>query len=155
MGFELGILMTRSGCSESIVSFGRLYIYLSCTFFIFYLFVALQILQSVCIHLQLDYPLHERQYLKWHYRGSLKCNTIFKINCVISTIQFLLFVCFSSFCSQLFFGNSDKNTPVLSQFMEPVVARYIRILPQSWNGTMCMRMEVLGCPVPGERLGTC
>uniref|UniRef100_A0A671RG33 Adipocyte enhancer-binding protein 1 n=1 Tax=Sinocyclocheilus anshuiensis TaxID=1608454 RepID=A0A671RG33_9TELE len=48
----------------------------------------------------------------------------------------------------LFFGNSDKNTPVLSQFMEPVVARYIRILPQSWNGTMCMRMEVLGCPVP-------
>ncbi|KAK7146401.1 hypothetical protein R3I93_013983 [Phoxinus phoxinus] len=48
----------------------------------------------------------------------------------------------------LFFGNSDKSTPVLSQFMEPVVARYIRILPQSWNGTMCMRMEVLGCPVP-------
>uniref|UniRef100_A0A8C1C6E7 AE binding protein 1b n=1 Tax=Cyprinus carpio carpio TaxID=630221 RepID=A0A8C1C6E7_CYPCA len=48
----------------------------------------------------------------------------------------------------LFFGNSDKNTPVLSQFMEPVVARYIRILPQTWNGTMCMRMEVLGCPVP-------
>ncbi|XP_043103403.1 inactive carboxypeptidase-like protein X2 [Puntigrus tetrazona] len=48
----------------------------------------------------------------------------------------------------LFFGNSDKSTPVLSQFMEPIVARYIRILPQSWNGTMCMRMEVMGCPVP-------
>uniref|UniRef100_A0A8C1J6M1 Si:ch1073-459j12.1 n=1 Tax=Cyprinus carpio TaxID=7962 RepID=A0A8C1J6M1_CYPCA len=50
----------------------------------------------------------------------------------------------------LFFGNSDKNTPVLSQFMEPVVARYIRILPQSWNGTMCMRMEVLGCPYQSQ-----
>ncbi|XP_051964213.1 inactive carboxypeptidase-like protein X2 isoform X2 [Xyrauchen texanus] len=48
----------------------------------------------------------------------------------------------------LFFGNSDKSTPVSNQFMEPVVARYIRILPQSWNGTMCMRMEVLGCPIP-------
>ncbi|XP_027024059.2 inactive carboxypeptidase-like protein X2 [Tachysurus fulvidraco] len=48
----------------------------------------------------------------------------------------------------LFFGNSDKHTPVMSQFMDPVVARYIRILPQSWNGTACMRMEVLGCPVP-------
>ncbi|XP_017323547.1 inactive carboxypeptidase-like protein X2 isoform X1 [Ictalurus punctatus] len=48
----------------------------------------------------------------------------------------------------LFFGNSDKHTPVMSQFMEPVVARYIRILPQSWNGTACMRMEVLGCAVP-------
>ncbi|XP_051950936.1 inactive carboxypeptidase-like protein X2 [Xyrauchen texanus] len=48
----------------------------------------------------------------------------------------------------LFFGNSDKSTPVLTQFMEPVVGRYIRILPQSWNGTVCMRMEVFGCPVP-------
>ncbi|KAG7331973.1 hypothetical protein KOW79_003807 [Hemibagrus wyckioides] len=48
----------------------------------------------------------------------------------------------------LFFGNSDKHTPVMSQFMDPVVARYIRILPQSWNGTACMRMEVLGCPLP-------
>ncbi|XP_060787094.1 inactive carboxypeptidase-like protein X2 isoform X2 [Neoarius graeffei] len=48
----------------------------------------------------------------------------------------------------LFFGNSDKHTPVMSQFMDSVVARYIRILPQSWNGTACMRIEVLGCPVP-------
>uniref|UniRef100_A0A8B9L811 Adipocyte enhancer-binding protein 1 n=1 Tax=Astyanax mexicanus TaxID=7994 RepID=A0A8B9L811_ASTMX len=48
----------------------------------------------------------------------------------------------------LFFGNSDKYTPAMSQFVEPVVARYIRILPQSWNGTMCMRMEVMGCPLP-------
>uniref|UniRef100_A0A4W4GV44 F5/8 type C domain-containing protein n=1 Tax=Electrophorus electricus TaxID=8005 RepID=A0A4W4GV44_ELEEL len=50
----------------------------------------------------------------------------------------------------LFFGNSDKHTPAMAQFVEPVVARYIRILPQSWNGTMCMRMEVMGCPVPGD-----
>ncbi|XP_072538645.1 uncharacterized protein aebp1b [Salminus brasiliensis] len=48
----------------------------------------------------------------------------------------------------LFFGNSDKHTPAMSQFVEPMVARYIRILPQSWNGTMCMRMEVMGCPLP-------
>ncbi|MGH0158501.1 UNVERIFIED_CONTAM: hypothetical protein FKN15_036238 [Acipenser sinensis] len=47
----------------------------------------------------------------------------------------------------LFFGNVDKDTPVISEFVEPVVARYIRILPQSWNGSLCMRLEVLGCPV--------
>ncbi|XP_036382997.1 adipocyte enhancer-binding protein 1-like [Megalops cyprinoides] len=47
----------------------------------------------------------------------------------------------------LFFGNVDKDTPVLSQFVEPVVARYIRILPQSWNGSLCMRLEVMGCPI--------
>lgn len=33
-----------------------------------------------------------------------------------------------------------------------MVARYIRINPQSWfdNGSICMRMEILGCPLPGE-----
>uniref|UniRef100_A0A667WAQ4 AE binding protein 1 n=1 Tax=Myripristis murdjan TaxID=586833 RepID=A0A667WAQ4_9TELE len=50
----------------------------------------------------------------------------------------------------LFFGNSDKDTPVMNQLAEPVVARYIRIIPQSWNGTLCMRLEVLGCPLPGD-----
>nr|XP_046242814.1 inactive carboxypeptidase-like protein X2 [Scatophagus argus]XP_046242815.1 inactive carboxypeptidase-like protein X2 [Scatophagus argus] len=48
----------------------------------------------------------------------------------------------------LFFANSDKDTPVMNQLAEPMVARYIRIIPQSWNGSLCMRLEVLGCPVP-------
>uniref|UniRef100_A0A8C4ZPN1 AE binding protein 1b n=1 Tax=Gadus morhua TaxID=8049 RepID=A0A8C4ZPN1_GADMO len=52
----------------------------------------------------------------------------------------------------LFFGNSDKDTPVMNQLAEPVLARYIRIIPQSWNGSLCMRAEVLGCPLPGKLL---
>ncbi|XP_070820725.1 inactive carboxypeptidase-like protein X2 isoform X2 [Chaetodon trifascialis] len=48
----------------------------------------------------------------------------------------------------LFFGNSDKDTPVMNQLAEPVLARYIRIIPQSWNGSLCMRLEVLGCILP-------
>uniref|UniRef100_A0A8D3CH82 AE binding protein 1b n=1 Tax=Scophthalmus maximus TaxID=52904 RepID=A0A8D3CH82_SCOMX len=48
----------------------------------------------------------------------------------------------------LFFGNNDKDTPVMNQLAEPVLARYIRIIPQSWNGSLCMRLEVLGCPLP-------
>ncbi|KAG1971327.1 inactive carboxypeptidase-like protein [Pimephales promelas] len=48
----------------------------------------------------------------------------------------------------LFYGNVDKDTPVMTEFSYPVVARYIRILPQSWNGSLCMRIEVLGCPLP-------
>ncbi|XP_013862668.1 inactive carboxypeptidase-like protein X2 [Austrofundulus limnaeus] len=47
----------------------------------------------------------------------------------------------------LFFGNSDKDSPVMNRLAEPVVARYIRIIPQSWNGSLCMRLEVLGCPL--------
>lgn len=38
----------------------------------------------------------------------------------------------------------------MNQLAVPVVARYIRIIPQSWNGSLCMRLEVLGCPLLGE-----
>lgn len=55
---------------------------------------------------------------------------------------------------QLFFGNSDKDVPVMNQLAEPVLARYMRIIPQSWNGSLCMRLEVLGCPLPGEHNNT-
>uniref|UniRef100_A0A8B9C430 AE binding protein 1 n=1 Tax=Anser brachyrhynchus TaxID=132585 RepID=A0A8B9C430_9AVES len=48
---------------------------------------------------------------------------------------------------QMFYGNVDKDTPVLTEFPEPVVARYIRIYPQTWNGSLCLRLEVLGCPL--------
>ncbi|XP_054373483.1 adipocyte enhancer-binding protein 1 [Molothrus ater] len=47
----------------------------------------------------------------------------------------------------MFYGNVDKDTPVLSEFPEPMVARYIRIYPQRWNGSLCLRLEVLGCPL--------
>uniref|UniRef100_A0A8C5U1Y8 F5/8 type C domain-containing protein n=1 Tax=Malurus cyaneus samueli TaxID=2593467 RepID=A0A8C5U1Y8_9PASS len=52
---------------------------------------------------------------------------------------------------QMFYGNVDKDTPVLSEFPEPMVARYIRIYPQRWNGSLCLRLEVLGCPLSGNR----
>ncbi|XP_053114416.1 probable carboxypeptidase X1 [Hemicordylus capensis] len=50
----------------------------------------------------------------------------------------------------IFPGNKDPETPVLSLLPVPVVARYIRINPQTWfeNGTNCLRMEVLGCILP-------
>lgn len=51
---------------------------------------------------------------------------------------------------QTFHGNVDKDTPVLSEFPESVVARFIRIYPLTWNGSLCMRLEVLGCPVSCE-----
>ncbi|XP_062841147.1 probable carboxypeptidase X1 [Trichomycterus rosablanca] len=50
----------------------------------------------------------------------------------------------------VFEGNRDTDTPILAVFPESVVARYIRINPQTWfkNGTICLRAEVLGCAVP-------
>lgn len=62
--------------------------------------------------------------------------------------------CSSEAClSQTFHGNVDKDTPVLSEFPEPVVARFIRVYPLTWNGSLCMRLEVLGCPVSRECRG--
>lgn len=50
----------------------------------------------------------------------------------------------------IFKGNSEKEIPVRNLFPAPVVARYIRINPMSWfnKGGICMRAEILGCPLP-------
>ncbi|XP_012866262.1 PREDICTED: probable carboxypeptidase X1 isoform X2 [Dipodomys ordii] len=49
----------------------------------------------------------------------------------------------------VFPANSDPETPVLNLLPEPQVARYIRLLPQTWlqGGASCLRAEILACPV--------
>ncbi|XP_018422958.1 PREDICTED: adipocyte enhancer-binding protein 1 [Nanorana parkeri] len=49
--------------------------------------------------------------------------------------------------NMMFYGNVDKDTPVQTDFPDPMRARFIRIYPQTWNGSLCMRLEVLGCPI--------
>ncbi|XP_020663305.3 putative carboxypeptidase X1 isoform X2 [Pogona vitticeps] len=58
--------------------------------------------------------------------------------------------CMNGSQEAIFQGNKDPETPVLGVLPVPVVARYLRINPQSWfeNGTICLRMEVLGCVLP-------
>ncbi|KAM7021298.1 putative carboxypeptidase X1 [Passerculus sandwichensis] len=53
----------------------------------------------------------------------------------------------------VFPANTDPETPVLNALPSPLVGRFLRINPQSWfrNGTVCLRAEVLGCPLPGTR----
>ncbi|XP_066429005.1 probable carboxypeptidase X1 isoform X2 [Eleutherodactylus coqui] len=50
----------------------------------------------------------------------------------------------------IFKANKDPETPVLNKLPTPMVGRYIRINPQTWfeNGTICLRAEILGCPLP-------
>lgn len=52
---------------------------------------------------------------------------------------------------QVFEGNGDGESPVLALLPVPVVARYIRINPQSWysDGDICLRAEILGCRLDG------
>ncbi|XP_032151497.1 probable carboxypeptidase X1 isoform X1 [Sapajus apella] len=55
----------------------------------------------------------------------------------------------SSGMDSVFPANSDPETPVLNLLPEPQVARFIRLLPQTWlqGGTSCLRAEILACPV--------
>ncbi|OCT99096.1 probable carboxypeptidase X1 [Xenopus laevis] len=50
----------------------------------------------------------------------------------------------------IFKANKDPETPVLNHLPTPMVGRYIRINPQTWfeNGTICLRAEIIGCPLP-------
>uniref|UniRef100_A0A8D3DM10 Inactive carboxypeptidase-like protein X2 n=1 Tax=Scophthalmus maximus TaxID=52904 RepID=A0A8D3DM10_SCOMX len=52
----------------------------------------------------------------------------------------------------IFSANREKEIPVRNVFPAPVVARYIRVNPRSWfnSGNICMRVEILGCPMPGD-----
>ncbi|XP_053560351.1 probable carboxypeptidase X1 [Bombina bombina] len=50
----------------------------------------------------------------------------------------------------IFPANKETEIPVLNLLPTPTVGRYIRINPQTWfeNGTICLRAEILGCPLP-------
>lgn len=48
---------------------------------------------------------------------------------------------------QVFKGNSDSYQEVYNTFIPPVVARYLRITPQSWNQRIGLKVELLGCQV--------
>ena len=46
---------------------------------------------------------------------------------------------------QVIAANQDRDTTALHFFSPPLVARYVRFLPQSWNNAICMRIELYGC----------
>ncbi|XP_072674268.1 coagulation factor VIII isoform X1 [Canis lupus baileyi] len=46
---------------------------------------------------------------------------------------------------KVFQGNRDSSTPVRNALEPPLVARYVRLHPQSWAHHIALRLEVLGC----------
>ena len=46
---------------------------------------------------------------------------------------------------QIFPGNIDDDSLVTHMLDCPVIARYIRILPQGWTNHIAMRFDVIGC----------
>ncbi|XP_077193886.1 discoidin, CUB and LCCL domain-containing protein 1-like [Paroedura picta] len=48
---------------------------------------------------------------------------------------------------KVFKGNSDSYQEVSNTFIPPILARYLRIAPQSWNQRVALKVELLGCQV--------
>ncbi|CAG5865387.1 unnamed protein product [Menidia menidia] len=46
---------------------------------------------------------------------------------------------------KIFNGNSDNNDHVKNYIYPPIFSRFIRIIPQTWMGSITMRVELLGC----------
>lgn len=49
-----------------------------------------------------------------------------------------------NFSLQVFRGNRDNNTVVINSIKNPVEARFVRFIPQSWKNSIAMRVEVYG-----------
>ncbi|CAH1791889.1 unnamed protein product [Owenia fusiformis] len=43
-------------------------------------------------------------------------------------------------------GNENRYTHATNLIEPPVLARFVRINPQTWHGACCMTFDVLGCP---------
>ncbi|XP_078352588.1 uncharacterized protein LOC144637397 isoform X1 [Oculina patagonica] len=48
--------------------------------------------------------------------------------------------------AKVFEGNHDSDTVVYNKLRQPIIARYIRVLPTHWNNRISMRIELFGCP---------
>lgn len=50
----------------------------------------------------------------------------------------------SVFVEQVFEGNEDSKTPIKRVLLVPVEAKYIRIVPVTYEGWPCLRAELYG-----------
>ena len=51
---------------------------------------------------------------------------------------------------RVFVGNSDQNTVVEHSLAVPIVARFVRLYPQTYHTWMSLRWEVYGCSYNGK-----
>ncbi|XP_041463929.1 hyalin-like [Lytechinus variegatus] len=80
--------------------------------------------------------------------------TSYKINCSRDNMVFDTVQDRSRYPStdKIFHGNEDMNSVVKNAFPQPMVCRFIRLLPYAWNERIALRMELYGdlAPVTGE-----
>lgn len=55
------------------------------------------------------------------------------------------------FCLQIFHSNADATEVVLNRIPQPVLARFVRIRPQTWKNGIALRFELYGCQITGKK----
>ncbi|XP_012584366.1 PREDICTED: coagulation factor V [Condylura cristata] len=53
----------------------------------------------------------------------------------------------SSMVDKIFEGNSNINGHVKNFFNPPIISRFIRIIPKTWNQSIALRLELYGCDI--------
>ncbi|XP_048213738.1 coagulation factor V [Perognathus longimembris pacificus] len=53
----------------------------------------------------------------------------------------------SSMVDKIFEGNSNSKGHVKNFFKPPIISRFIRIIPKTWNQSIALRMELFGCDI--------
>nr|XP_051714337.1 coagulation factor V isoform X2 [Oryctolagus cuniculus] len=53
----------------------------------------------------------------------------------------------SSTADKIFEGNSNTKGQVKNFFNPPIISRFIRIIPKTWNQSIALRLELFGCDV--------
>ncbi|XP_035152461.3 discoidin, CUB and LCCL domain-containing protein 1 isoform X1 [Callithrix jacchus] len=48
---------------------------------------------------------------------------------------------------KVFQGNSNFRDPVQNNFIPPIVARYVRVVPQTWHQRIALKVELIGCQI--------
>ncbi|XP_019523818.1 PREDICTED: discoidin, CUB and LCCL domain-containing protein 1 [Hipposideros armiger] len=48
---------------------------------------------------------------------------------------------------QVFQGNFNFRDPVRNNFIPPIVARYVRVVPKKWHQRIALKVELIGCQV--------
>ncbi|XP_045860338.1 discoidin, CUB and LCCL domain-containing protein 1 isoform X1 [Meles meles] len=48
---------------------------------------------------------------------------------------------------KVFQGNSNFRDPVRNNFIPPIVARYVRVVPQTWHQRIALKVELFGCQI--------
>lgn len=52
----------------------------------------------------------------------------------------------------MFQGNFNFRDPVRNNFIPPIVARYVRVVPKKWHQRIALKVELIGCQITQGRI---